>query len=177
MCTLKYEILWFLTIIFVLNASVPMLHAQCDTRSMAPFVELRGDLLCWDTGIPTDVEVLEFLVDGSVCPPSEYDFVYPYGTDGYYKLDFWTDNTNTHDLQICVRATCGGNTATGGFSEDGTNPSPCSAEIVFPAYSAVMIAPIFLNAPVPAASSALSMILLFHFSFCVFWCTFRLIRE
>ena len=106
---------------------------RCSTKSRVPNI----DIFC-GVGVAVSLGGDAFEPGGAVCPVVDYDFIYPFGSDGYYKLDLWIDGYIDNDISICIQAECGGTPATAGFSDDGVTPYPCANTIVFPAYRSII---------------------------------------
>jgi hypothetical protein len=156
---MRCSVLVLLVLLVLLNLET-LCQAQCNPRIISfPPVQIRGDLLCEDTSLPIDPTAIELIVDGVLCPHEDWDFYYPFLHDGFYKIEFWMDNTIAHEITICVEGTCGGNLVTAGFSDDGVTSFPCSNVITFPQYEMMIINPVILPSALTPQISGLTGIL------------------
>ena len=137
-------------------------YAQClpEIPSLPP-QQIRGDILCEDTSIPTNIRLVWLKVDGATCPELNFTFVYPFTRDGYYQLIFWIDSFAAHDISFCVEAQCGTDTVQAGFSSDGKTAYPCDNVIVFEAYRSIIGASVIFHSKTLGLRHEILVLLIF----------------
>lgn len=137
-------------------------YAQCLPKIITlPPAQIRGDLVCEDSNLPIDPGVIELIVDGIPCPAADWEFTYPFLSDGFYKVEFWIDTNRSHVVSICVEGTCDAILNTAGFSDDGIHPFSCVNTADFPQYEIMIIKPVILPAAQTLPLSGTNIILLF----------------